>query len=187
MRTTAPTPPYDDELELGVRLNPFENAGEEARLEPISVTETPARHPVGLFMRLYAPLVNSPLLPHEEEIRRLQDAEPLFDYGKLIEPIEVDGGVDFKVLRQGARVAMRERRTYRDQWMSETIDSEYAEAMYREITAAAVLRRPRFSKGRTPTRERSYLYLLRGVFPVFAENHARLRMFVIEAEPYVEL
>ena len=110
---------------------------------------------------------------------------PLFAFAKHIEPIELDGGVDFKVLRQGERNALRERRTYRDQWMSDTVDAEFVQARYREIIASAVLRKPLFSKGCTPTRERAFLYLLRGVFPVFAENHARLRLFQIEAEPYV--
>ena len=68
-----------------------------------------------------------------------------------------------------------------------TVDREFVQARYREVIASAVLRRPLYSKGATPTRERAFLYLLRGVFPVFAENHARLRLFQLEAEPYVSL
>ena len=91
------------------------------------------------------------------------------------------------MLRIGERNAMREGRTYRDQWMCDTLDPEFVQARYREILASAVLRKPKYSKGCTPTRERSFLYCLRGVFPVFAENHARIRLFQIEAEPYVSI
>ena len=99
----------------------------------------------------------------------------------------MDGGVDFKVLRQGERNALREKRSYRDQWMCDTVDPEFCRALYREMIAVSVLRKPRYSLGRTPTRERSFVYIIRGTFPLFAENKARLRILQIEAEPYVEV
>lgn len=170
--------------------NPFGDGEAEqaaAAVTAITLESIPADHPVRRFAAVYTEYVSGVHLPNENDIIRSPQALPLFAWGKHIEPIEVDGGVDFKVLRQGERNALRERRTYRDQWMSATLDPEFVTARYREIIAAAVLRRPLFSKGRTPTRERSFLFCLRGIFPVFAENHARLRLFQIEAEPYVSV
>lgn len=168
-------------------FSPHMDTDHGSSLEPISLNSIPKDHPVRRFADIYAQHTEGMLLPHENALIRSPEALPLFAWGKHIEPIEMDGGVDFKVLRQGERNALRERRTYRDQWMSDTVDPEFVQARYREIIAAAVLRKPLFSKGRTPTRERSFLYCLRGTFPVFAENHARLRLLQIEAEPYVSV
>ena len=156
-------------------------------LEPISLNDIPHDHPVRLFANIYTAHLRGNFLPDENALIRSPDALPLFAWGKHIEPVELDGGVDFKVLRIGERNAMREGRTYRDQWMCDTLDPEFVQARYREILASAVLRKPKYSKGCTTTRERSFLYCLRGVFPVFAENHARMRLFQIEAEPYVSI
>ena len=139
------------------------------------------------FATIYQRYLKGDLLPDERDIGGDMTAQDIFKWAKHIEPIELDGGVDFKVLRQGARNALREKRTYRDQWMCKTIDPEFCRALYREIVASSVLRKPLFSRGRTPTRERSYLYVIRGTFPLFAENKARLRLLQIEAEPYVEV
>ncbi|MEM9724310.1 MAG: hypothetical protein AAF909_02465 [Pseudomonadota bacterium] len=154
-------------------------------LEPIALEAIPHDHPVRMFANIYAGMTSGNFLPNEDDLFRNEEALPLFAWGKHIEPVELHGGVDFKVLRQGERNALRERRSYRDQWVCNTVDPEFVQALYREIIASAVLRKPLYSKGCTPTRERSYLYCLRGVFPVFADNHARMRLFQIEAEPYV--
>lgn len=170
--------------------DPFSPAMDNERgssLKPLSLSDIPPDHPVRLFASIYRQHISGALIPHEDTIMHNEQALPLLAWSQHIEPIEVDGGVDFKVLRQGERAVARERRTYRDQWMSATVDHEFVQARYREVIASAVLRRPLFSKGSTPTRERAFLYLLRGVFPVFAENHARLRLFQVEAEPYVSL
>lgn len=168
-------------------FSPAMDAESGSSLQPIALSDIPEDHPVRRFADLYASQMRGMLLPHEDDIAHAKEALPLFAWAKHIEPIELDGGVDFKVLRQGERNALRERRTYRDQWMSDTVDHEFVQARYREVIASAVLRRPLYSKGCTPTRERAFLYLLRGVFPVFAENHARLRLFQLEAEPYVSV
>ena len=168
-------------------FSPQVDSEKGSSLEPIALTDIPHDHPVRLFADIYTAHLRGNFLPDENELVRSADALPLFAWGKHIEPVEIDGGVDFKVLRIGERNALRERRTYRDQWMCDTLDHEFVQAQYREIIAAAVLRKPRFSKGSTPCRERSFLYCLRGVFPVFAENHARMRLFQIEAEPYVSV
>ncbi len=166
-------------------FSPAVSYAEGASLTPTKLEDMPAEHPTRLFAEVYAAHMDGHFLPHEEDLIRNKAALPLFAWAKHIEPIELDGGVDFKVLRQGERNALRERRTYRDQWMSATVDQEFVQARYREIMASCVLRKPLFSRGCTPTRQRSFLFLLRGTFPVFAENHARLRLFQIEAEPYV--
>ncbi len=177
-------------LDEGPAPDPFRPAMDNERgssLKPLALAEIPADHPVRLFASIYAKHISGVHIPHEDVIMHNERALPLLAWAQHIEPIELDGGVDFKVLRQGERAAMRERRTYRDQWMSATVDHEFVQARYREVIASAVLRRPLFSKGSTPTRERAFLYLFRGVFPCFAENHARLRLFQVEAEPYVSL
>lgn len=166
-------------------FRPAMDGDQGSSLKSLSLSDFPPGHPVRLFAAIYARHTAGTLIPHEEHIIHCEEALPLLAWAQHVEPIEVDGGVDFKVLRQGKRAAMRERRTYRDQWMSATVDHEFVQARYREVIASAVLRRPLFSKGCTPTRERAFLYLLRGTFPVFAENHARLRLFQVEAEPYV--
>lgn len=177
-------------LDTDAGPDPFSPAMDNERgssLKPLTLADIPDGHPVRLFSEVYAQHISGAFIPHEDDIIHNDRALPLLAWAQQIEPIELDGGVDFKVLRQGERGAMRERRTYRDQWMSATVDHEFVQARYREVIASAVLRRPLFSKGATPTRERAFLYLLRGVFPVFAENHARLRLFQVEAEPYVSL
>ena len=156
----------------------------QASLKKIERSSIPAEHPVSRFAELFERHRNGALLPHEDHIVNDEDMSPLFPWAKQIEPIELEGRVDFKVLRQGSKHAERERRTYKDQWMHQTIDPEFAEARYNEIVAACVLRKPLYSRGSTPTRERSFLYLLRGTFPVFSDNRAWLRVFLIEAEPY---
>jgi hypothetical protein len=170
--------------------DPFRPAMDNQRgssLKPLSLNDIPKDHPVRLFAKVYAQHISGALIPHEDDIIHSEEAFALLSWARQIEPIELEGGVDFKVLRQGERAATRERRTYHDQWMSATVDHEFVQAHYREVMAAAVLRRPRFSKGNTPTRARAFLYLLRGIFPVFAENHARFRIFQVEAEPYVSI
>lgn len=153
----------------------------------IAFSDLPHRHPVRRFAEAYQPKVDGPLLPHADDL--LQDPElfEVFGWATLIEPIEIAGSVDFKVLRQGNRLAKSEGRTYRDRWMSDTVDPEFVRAMYAEVVAAAVLRKPMYSRGAVPNRARSFLYVLRGTFPVFADNQARLRLFKIEAQPYVEI
>ena len=158
--------------------------GHSASLKKIEKSAIPIEHPVNRFAELYEKYRNGGLLPHEDDIVNDDDMSPLFPWAKQIEPIELEGRIDFKVLRQGSKHAERERRAYKDQWMHQTIDPEFAEARYNEIIASCVLRKPLYSRGATPTRERSFLYLLRGTFPVFSENRAWLRVFLIEAEPY---
>ena len=183
MQTSPNT--YTHDVDAADPFSPNVDSEGGSSLESISLEAIPNGHPVRQFADIYAAHARGNFLPDENELIRSPDALPLFAWGKHIEPVEMEGAVDFKVLRQGERNALRERRTYRDQWMCDTLDPEFVQARYREIIAAAVLRKPLYSKGRTPTRERSFLYCLRGVFPVFAENHARMRLFQIEAEPYV--
>lgn len=158
-----------------------------SELVRVELESIPERHPVRRFADLYLPLYQGKFLPDEHTLVQSEEAQPLFAWAKHIEPVEMDDGVDFKVLRQGKRNALRERRSYRDQWMCDTVDPEFIRALYCEVITASIMRRPRYSRGRTPTRERAYLYVIRGTFPVFADNPTRLRLFQIEAEPYVSV
>ncbi|MEO1292657.1 MAG: hypothetical protein AAFV62_07490 [Pseudomonadota bacterium] len=160
---------------------------EVATLQQIELSEIPERHPVRQFAAAHQELCEGLLLPDENAMFRHVLAKPVFAWSKQIEPIEIDGMVDFKVLRLGDKLAEREKRAYADQWMSDTLDPEFVDARYREIIAAAILRKPMFSKGATPSRERSFINLLRGLFPVFSDNQARLRLFEVAAEPYVAI
>ncbi|MEL6316611.1 MAG: hypothetical protein AAFR16_03110 [Pseudomonadota bacterium] len=167
--------------------DPKEDASSGATLQPIGIEDIPERHPVRMFSNAYSGLADGALLPHADALLKHPDLDDVFGWATLIEPIALSGTVDFKVVRQGARLAAHEGRTYRDQWMSDTVDPEFIRATYTEVIAAAVLRRPLFSRGSVPHRARAFLYMLRGTFPVFADNHARLRLFKIEAQPYVVL
>lgn len=170
-------------------MHPLSSSEQQANnpsgLRQIKLADIPAAHPVHRFAVLHAELTKGVLLPHERDIMEHPSAPALLDWSKQIEPIPVEGGVDFMVLRQGAKLALREKRIYHDKWMSETLDPEFFEARHREIVAASIMRKPYYSRGATPTRERSFINVLRGVFPVFADTHSRLRLFEIAAEPYV--
>ena len=152
------------------------------RIDPRNI---PDRHPVNMFREVYESLVEGFLLPHENSLLSHPDMQPILPWVKHIEPIEINGGVDFRVLTQGEKVKIRERRYYQDVWMSQTLDPEFAEARYKEIIGASILRKPMYSRGSTPTRERSYIFLIRGIFPLFADTQHRMRLFTISAEPYV--
>lgn len=155
-------------------------------LTPLAYEDLPERHPVRLFADVYFSLVEGQLLPHADALMRRPELSEVFGWAKLIEPIEMNGAVDFKVIRQGNKLQLSEGHSHRDRWMSDTVDPEFVRATYTEIIAASVLRKPLFSRGAVPHRARSFLFLLRGTFPVFADNRARLRLFKIEAQPYVQ-
>lgn len=156
-------------------------------LTPVARADLPSGHPTEQIARAYEELRQGHLLPHENEIienPRLQDA---LMYAEHVEPVDMQGFVDFSILGQGEKVVARDVRSLRASWMSETIDPEFVEARYHEMIAASVLRQPMFSRGATPSRERAFRMQIRGVFPLFAENQARLRLIVVAAEPYVAL
>lgn len=168
---------------------PEEAAPEITPRELISLaaSDIPDAHPVRRFAAIHEELCQGPLLPSESELLGDADSKVLLGYAKMLEPVELDGYVDFKVLWAGEKIAQREKRNYQDQWMSETIDPEFYDAHYHEVVAVSILRRPQFSRGETPCLERSFVKVLRGVFPIFAENQARLRLIEIAAEPYAEI
>lgn len=158
-----------------------------ANLRRIARDRIPAAHPVSRFAAVYESHLSGALLPHYDDLLTDPVMITVTPWVKHIEPVELYDRVDFKVLLQGAKHVELERRAYKDQWMRDTIDSEFAEGRYNELTAASILRKPLFSKGQTATIERSYLYLFRGVFPVFADNRARLHLFLVEAETYAAI
>ncbi len=156
-------------------------------LTPLARSDLPSGHPTDLIARAYEELRKGLLLPHENEIIENPSLQLALMYAEHVEPVDMQGFVDFSILAQGEKVVARDGRYMRDAWMSETIDPEFVDARYHELIAAAVLRQPMFSRGATPTRERAFRMQLRGVFPLFAENQARLRLIVVAAEPYVAI
>ena len=71
--------------------------------------------------------------------------------------------------------------------MNESVDEGFAASRYHECVTASILRKPMFSRGAVPSLERSFIMQYRGVFPMFANNHARLRLAIISAETFIEL
>lgn len=163
-------------------------ASDSAALIPLKLSEVPKKHPVRIMAAYYNALHDGPLIPDEKRLLEHPLVREMLPYAKIIEPIDLDGVVDFYVLSQGDKLDIRDSNYISQGWMSETIGPEFAEARYHEIIAASIMRTPMFSKGSFPSSNRSYLKLLRGVFPLFcADNSARLRLLIISAEPYVEV
>ena len=170
---------------MSAQLKPAETA--QFGLESLTADDMPAGHPVRLFADRYAEIQSGNLLPHENELLEDPELQHVLDWAQHLEPVEVGGAVDFYVLSQGLRAGARDQEYFNDGWMSETLDPEFAESRYHEVIAASVLRTPMYSKGATPSRERAFRMVLRGVFPVFADNRPRLRLIIIAAEPFISL
>ncbi|MDD2867994.1 hypothetical protein [Neomegalonema sp.] len=156
-------------------------------LTPLSRADLPAGHPTEMIAKAYEELRRGHLLPHENEILENPRLQAALMYAEHVEPVDMQGFVDFSIVGQGEKVVRRGGNSMRDAWMSETIDAEFVEARYHEMIAASVLRQPMFSRGATPTRERAFRMQIRGLFPLFAENQARLRLIAVAAEPYVAI
>ncbi|MEL6280698.1 MAG: hypothetical protein AAF661_07675 [Pseudomonadota bacterium] len=156
-------------------------------LTPLELSEIPEAHPVRRFAEIHQRMSHGPLLPNGADLLSDEDTKQFLQYAKLFEPVDLDGYVDFRLLWVGDRTAAREKRSHKDQWLSETIDPEFYDAHYHEIVAVSILRRSTFSRGEAPSLERAFIKVIRGVFPIFAENQPRLRLIEISAEPYLEM
>jgi hypothetical protein len=104
-----------------------------------------------------------------------------------VEPVELGGHVDFYVLSPGEAFSIADEEYLRGNWMNESVDEGFAASRYHECVTASILRKPMFSRGAVPSLERSFIMQYRGVFPMFANNHARLRLAIISAETFIEL
>jgi hypothetical protein len=153
-------------------------------LQPLEREALPANHPVSVFGGWYDEFRNGHLLPDELVLLAQPGVRQLLRWVRHVEPVEVDGVVDFYVLSQGDELDEASSDHIREGWMSETLDEEFVESRYHEAITASILRKPMFSRGTVPSIQRSFIMQYRGVFPLYAENHARLRLAIIAAETY---
>lgn len=157
-------------------------------LESLQLVNIPERHPVAAFASRYSALAEGHFIPDEKRLLKEELIVALSCWIQHAEPVELGGHVDFYILSRGeAFNASADREYVRGSWLSETIAEEFVAARYHEAVTASILRKPMFSRGAVPARERSFIMQYRGVFPMFAENHARLRLAIVSAETFIEL
>lgn len=144
----------------------------------------PETHPVSVFAGWYDEFQNGHLLPDELVLLAQPGVRRLLRWVRHVEPVEVDGVVDFYVISQGDELGEAPSDHIREGWMSETLDEEFVESRYHEAITASILRKPMFSRGAVPSLQRAFIMQYRGVFPLYAENSARLRLAIVAAETY---
>ena len=153
-------------------------------LQPLERHAIPENHPVAVFAGWYDEFRKGHLLPDELVLLAQPGVRQLLRWVRHVEPVEVEGVVDFYVLSQGDELGENSSDHIREGWMSDTLDEEFVESRYYEAITASVLRKPMFSRGTVPSLQRAFIMQYRGVFPLYAENHARLRLAIIAAETY---
>ena len=156
-------------------------------LEPVDLSKIPARHPVAVFAKRYHDMTDGKFIPDENKLLEDRAVRQIASWLEHIEPVELGGHVDFYVLEPGG-TPPRGGTGYDDEnWMGNRMEEGFADARYHECVSASILRTPRFSRGAVPIMARSFVKQYRGVFPMFAENHARLRLAIMAAETFIEL
>lgn len=157
-------------------------------LEQLTLANIPSRHPVAMFAQRYNNQIEGHFIPDERLLLKDEIVTAVSCWVQHAEPVELGGHVDFYILSRGeAFNSSADREFVRGNWLSETIDEEFVAARYHEAVTASILRKPMFSRGAVPSKERSFIMQYRGVFPMFAENHARLRLAIVSAETFIEL
>lgn len=158
-------------------------------LQLLERAKIPHRHPVAVFARWYDQFQSGHLLPDELVLLAQPGVRHLLKWTRHVEPVEIDGLVDFYVISQGDELELAgvSADDLREGWMSETVDEEFIESRYNEAVTASILRKPMFSRGAMPTVKRAFIKQYRGVFPLFAETQSRLRLAIVAAETYVEI
>ena len=155
-------------------------------LSPLSLSDIPERHPVAVFAGWYDEFSKGHLLPDELVLLAQPGVRALLRWVRHVEPVELEGLVDFYVMGSGDDVET-EGDHLREGWMSETLDEEFVESRYHEAVTASILRKPMFSRGTVPSIQRAFIMQYRGVFPLYADTQARMRLAIIAAETYVEM
>lgn len=155
-------------------------------LERLAREELPPEHPVARFDALYDNALRGALLPHERDVFADERVVELFPWVKVIEPVEVDGRVDFKIIRSGDAADLGEVPN-QPTWLRDTVDPEFFASCQSEAMSVSILRKPFYSRGRAPSRDRSFLYLMRGVFPLFADTRIRMILVLVAAPPYARV
>jgi len=156
-------------------------------LEPVDPEKIPPRHPVGVFATRYREMTEGHFIPDERKLLEDPVIRELSSWLDHVEPVEMGGHVDFYILDPGEAFSGATVEYEDGKWMGDTMDDGFAAARYHECVSASILRKPRFSRGAVPSAGRSFMKQYRGVFPVFAENHARLRLAIMAAETFIEL
>jgi len=156
-------------------------------LEPIALVNVPNRHPVSAFATRYQEMTEGHFIPDERLLLKDDMVRALSCWMEHVEPVELGGHVDFYVLSPGEAFSMSNEEYLRGNWMSESVDEGFVASRYHECVTASILRKPMFSRGAVPSLERSFIMQYRGVFPMFANNHARLRLAIVAAETFIEL
>ncbi len=156
-------------------------------LEPLQLVNIPQRHPVAAFARRYQNFVEGHFIPDERLLLKDEMVRALSCWMEHVEPVELGGHVDFYILSPGEAFSLSNEEYLRGSWMSEAVDEGFVASRYHEAVTASILRKPMFSRGAVPSLDRSFIMQYRGVFPMFAENHARLRLAMVAAETFIEL
>lgn len=153
-------------------------------LQQLERDALPENHPVSVFAGWYDEFRQGHLLPDDLVLLAQPGVRRLLRWVRHVEPVEVDGVVDFYVISQGDELDEYSGDHIREGWMSETLDEEFVESRYHEAITASILRKPMYSRGAVPSLQRAFIMQYRGVFPLYADNHARLRLAIVAAETY---
>ncbi len=158
-------------------------------LDPIQLDAIPERHPVALFAERYQEMTEGHFIPDERKLLMDETVRSISGWLDHIEPVELRGHVDFYILNPGDTQSPEEEDGdyLSGKWMNEAMDEGFIPARYHEAVSAAILRKPKFSRGAVPSLARSFMLQYRGVFPMFANNHARLRLAIMSAETFIEI
>jgi hypothetical protein len=156
-------------------------------LEPIPLASVPNRHPVSAFSARYQDMTEGHFIPDERLLLKDDMVRALSCWMEHVEPVELGGHVDFYILSPGEAFSLTSEEYLGGRWMNEAVDEGFVASRYHECVTASILRKPMFSRGAVPSLERSFIMQYRGVFPMFANNHARLRLAIISAETFIEL
>ena len=156
-------------------------------LEPVALVNVPNRHPVSAFATRYQEMTEGHFIPDERLLLKDEMVRALSCWMDHVEPVELGGHVDFYVLSPGEAFSMADEEYLRGNWMSESVDEGFVASRYHECVTSSILRKPMFSRGAVPSLDRSFIMQYRGVFPMFANNHARLRLAIVAAETFIEL
>ncbi len=167
-----------------LRKDTNESSSRSYGLTPLERDALPEKHPVAAFAGWYDQFCKGHLLPDELVLLAQPGVRQLLRWVRHVEPVEVEGIVDFYVLSQGEQLDAPSSDHMREGWMSETLDEEFVESRYHEAITASVLRKPMFSRGTVPSVERAFIMQYRGVFPLYAESSSRLRLAIVAAETY---
>lgn len=156
-------------------------------LTPIDLDAIPAQHPVSIFASRYAEMTDGHFIPDERKLLKDEIVRSVSGWIDHVEPVSLGGHVDFYILSPGETQSNVDPEYMRGTWMSDSMDEGFTASRYHDAVNAAILRTPKFSRGAVPSLARSFMLQYRGVFPMFAENHARLRLAIISAETFIEL